>query len=131
MLNDPQAERIWAKPPLKRYAYFMETVVREEAVWGLSDEEGWLLLDVATEPPASAFIAFPQEQFADVFCQQLGLENMQPAPIDLVEFVEWLDDLQQQDIRMAVFPTANLESTVVEAAQLKRDVSEALQRAAE
>ena len=41
-LTEKQVEEILSKRPESRYKYFIRTVVQEEEVWGLMDEEGWL-----------------------------------------------------------------------------------------
>ncbi len=121
MLTSKQVDEILARSPLKRYKYFVRTVAREEEVWGLADEEGWLMMDVASNPEESAFLAFPQEEFAEHFRNQAGFENFQVAPIDLYEFLEWLDDMEEDNILIGVFPSSNMEGAVVKAAELKSD----------
>jgi len=44
-LTDKQIEETLARRPESRYKYFIRTVMAEEEVWGLIDDEGWLMLE--------------------------------------------------------------------------------------
>ncbi len=99
----------------------MRTAVKEEEIWSLSNGEGWLLVDLASNQDKSAFAIFPHEEFAEIFRKQMGLEDFNTVPLDLYEFIGWLNDLETQDIEIAVFPTPDLQVVVVRAAHLKDD----------
>lgn len=60
MLTKNQIEEILAKKPESRYKYFVRTVVAEEEVWGLADEEGWLLLEDKDDTDVLAVFPNPQ-----------------------------------------------------------------------
>lgn len=120
-MTSKQIDEILAKTPLKRYKYFMRTAVKEEQIWSLSNDEGWLLLDLASNQDKSAFAVFPHEEFAEIFHRQVGYEGFSAVPLDLYEFIEWLDGLEAEHIEVAVFPTPDLQSVVVRAAHLKDD----------
>ncbi len=123
MLTSKQIEEILARKPLKRYRYFVRVVAQEEVVWSLADEEeGWLLMDVAADTPETAFVVFPHEAFAERFRNQSGFETFRVTAIDLYEYMEWLDDFASEKIRVAVFPSPDLEGAVIAAEELKNDL---------
>lgn len=120
-MTSKQIDEILAKKPLKRYAYTVRTLLQEEELWGLFDDEGWLLMDVDESAEVSAFVLFPHEAFAEIFRNQAGYEEYRVTPLDLHEFMEWLDDFERENILVAVFPTPDLEATVVSATKLKEE----------
>ncbi|MCS7035682.1 MAG: DUF2750 domain-containing protein [Saprospiraceae bacterium] len=127
-MTSKQIDEILAKKPLKRYAYTIRTLLEEEELWGLFDGEGWLLMDVDADAETSAFVLFPHEAFAEIFRNQAGYEDYAVTSLDLHEFMEWLEDFEQENILVAVFPTPDLEATVVSAAKLKAELLEAFEK---
>lgn len=119
-LTPKELDEILARKPESRYKYFIRTVAEEEEVWGLTDEEGWLMLEVDGEKE-DAIAVFPLESFAEVFRQAGELDGFVVEALDLREFMEWLDDLEEKGIKVAVFPTPNFQSAVVRAAIVRDD----------
>jgi hypothetical protein len=123
MLTQKQIEEILAKKPENRYKYFIKTVAAEEEVWGLADEEGWLLLEVEGEKN-DALAVFPNVEFAEVFREKGDFEEFQVEALDLYEFMEWLDDFEIEKMKVAVFPTPDFQSAVMTPGRLKDDFQE-------
>ncbi|HRI62186.1 MAG TPA: DUF2750 domain-containing protein [Saprospiraceae bacterium] len=119
-LTQRQIEEILAKKPESRYKYFIRTVAAEEEVWGLADEEGWLLLE-DDEDDTDVLAVFPNPEFAEVFREKGGFEEFQVEPLDLAEFMEWLDDFEKEKMKVAVFPTPDFQSAVMTPVRLKAD----------
>ena len=111
-LNQKQIEEILAKKPENRYKYFIKTIVAEEEVWGLADDEGWLLLEVEGENQ-DALAVFPNPEFAEIFQKEGAFSDMRVEVLDLYEFQEWLDDFITQKMKVAVFPTPAFQSAVM------------------
>ncbi len=119
-LTKKQTDEILAKKPENRYKYFIKTVVTEEEVWGLADEEGWLLLE-DDEDNTDVLAVFPNPEFAEVFREKGGFEEFQVEPLDLSEFLEWLDDFEKEKMKVAVFPTPDFQSAVMTPERLRAD----------
>ncbi|HMX40546.1 MAG TPA: DUF2750 domain-containing protein [Saprospiraceae bacterium] len=111
-LTQKQIEEILAKKPENRYKYFIKTVAAQEEVWGLADEEGWLMLEVEGEEQ-DALAVFPNSTFAEIFQKAADFGDMHVEVLDLSEFMEWLDDMETEGLRVAVFPTPNFQSAVM------------------
>ncbi len=120
MLTQFKIEQILAKKPESRYKYFIRTVVAEEEVWGLADEEGWLLLEVE-EDDTEALAVFPNPEFATIFQEKGDFTEFTVEPLDLSEFMEWLEDFEKEKIKVAVFPTPDFQSAVLAAERLRED----------
>lgn len=120
MLTPFKIEQILAKKPENRYKYFIRTVAAEEEVWGLADEEGWLMLEVE-EDDTDALAVFPDPEFATIFKEKGEFSEFEVEALDLAEFMEWLDDFEQEKIKVAVFPTPDFQSAVLPAERLRED----------
>ncbi len=126
-LNQKQIDEILARKPESRYKYFIRTVVAEEEVWGLADEEGWLLLEVE-EDDTEVLAVFPNPEFAAIFREKGAFEEFTVEPLDLMEFMEWLDDFEQENMKVAVFPTPDFQCAVMPPEKLKSDFEHEFQK---
>lgn len=122
-MTQKQLEEILAKKPESRYKYFIKTVVAEEEIWGLADEEGWLLLEDGDDD-TDVLAVFPDPEFAAVFREKGGFEEFQVEALDLYEFLEWLNDFEKEGMKIAVFPTPDFQSAVMTPARLRADFKE-------
>lgn len=121
MLTQQQIDEILAKKPENRYKYFIRTAAAQEEVWGLMDgEDGWLLLQ-DDEDDTDVFAVFPNAEFAEIFRAKAGFEEFQVETLDLAEFLEWLDDFEEDKMKVAVFPTPDFQSAVMTPERLRAD----------
>ncbi len=111
-LSQTQIEEVLRKKPENRYKYFIKTVVTEEEVWGLADDEGWLMLE-DDEDDSDVIAVFPSAEFAEVFRTKAGFEDFRVEVLDLYEFFEWMEDFDEEKIKIAVFPTSDFQSAVM------------------
>lgn len=121
-LTKKEFDEILARKPESRYKYFIRTVAAEEEVWGLADDEGWLMLEVDGEEQ-DALAVFPNPEFVTAF-QQAGegaFDEYHVEALDLFEFFEWLEDFKTENIKVAVFPTPNFQSAVMKPDVVKSD----------
>jgi len=119
-LTKKEIEEILARKPESRYKYFIRTVAAEEEVWGLADEEGWLMLEIEGEV-GDALAVFPNPEFVEIFRKEGGFEEFQIEALDLYEFFEWLEDFGEQKMKVAVFPTPNFQSAVMRPEIVRED----------
>lgn len=119
-LTRKEIDEILARKPESRYKYFIRTVAAEEEVWGLADDEGWLMLEIDGEE-GDALAVFPNPEFAEIFQKQGEFDEFRVEALDLYEFFEWLEDFQEEKIRVAVFPTPNFQSAVMRPEVVRED----------
>lgn len=114
---------ILGKKPQGRYMYFVTEVSRTEEVWALGDDEGWLILGEAGSEAQGVMPIFPNQTYAEAYRQSGDLHEYTCETIDLNEFMEWLSDLQQQRIQVAVFPhpDPDIPCIVTNAEKLAKD----------
>ncbi|TNE59267.1 MAG: DUF2750 domain-containing protein [Bacteroidetes bacterium] len=116
----PEIEKIFKRPGEKRYDYFIKEVVKNEEVFGLADEEGWALL--GDDLDADILPLFPTAGFAEAFRQGADLREYQVEILDLNELMSWLEDMEEDNLLIAVLPNAHLNGAVVEPAHLRADL---------
>lgn len=119
-LTHTQIQETLARRPESRYKYFIRTVVTEEEVWGLADDEGWLMLE-DDEDGTDVIAVFPNAEFAEIFREKGGYEEFKVEPLDLFEFVEWLDDFEVEKMKVGVFPTPDFQCAVLPPGRLRDD----------
>jgi hypothetical protein len=124
-------EEILAKKPEKRYSYFIRTVVEFEEVWGLADQdEGWLMLEDDEDTNASDVLAvFPSRDFAEHFSKAGGFDDeFKPEPIDLYEFIDWMNDFEEDGVTVGVFPTPSFECAVMHPHKMAEDLNQEIEK---
>lgn len=119
-LTRKEIEEILARKPESRYKYFIRTVAAEEEVWGLADDEGWLMLEIEGEE-GDALAVFPNPEFVEIFQKEGQFDEFRVEALDLYEFFEWLEDFEEQKMRVAVFPTPNFQSAVMRPEVVRED----------
>ncbi len=73
------------------------------------------------EDDTDVLAVFPYPEFAAIFREKGGFEEFQVEALDLYEFVDWLTDLEEQKMKVAVFPTPDFQSTVMTPDRIKED----------
>lgn len=115
-----EMERVLALSGTERYGYFIERVADREEVWGLQNEEGWVLIGFEN---GDAFCLWPHADYARA-CTVGDWSDCEPEAISLEEMIdELLPALLRDGLRLAVFPTPAGEAMVVD----PRDFQEHLQ----
>ncbi len=119
-MRQEDIEKLFKKPGEKRYDYFIKTVADTEEVYGLMDDEGWALL--GDDDDADILPIFPAAEFAEVFRLAADYEEYRVEAIDVTEFIEWLGDMDEENLLVAVFPNIEYNGAVVSPEHLKNDL---------
>ncbi|MBL7827697.1 MAG: DUF2750 domain-containing protein [Saprospiraceae bacterium] len=119
-LTKKNIDEILARKPESRYKYFIRTAASEEEVWGLADEEGWLMLEDDTDN-SDVLAVFPNPEFAEIFQEAGAFGEFQVEALDLYEFLEWMEDMEAQKIKVGVFPTPDFQCAVMTPDRLLAD----------
>ncbi|HBL25319.1 MAG TPA: DUF2750 domain-containing protein [Acidobacteria bacterium] len=121
-LHPKEMEAVLGLSGQERYGYFIERVVEREEVWGLQNEEGWVLISF---PEGDAFCLWPHADYARA-CTRGDWSDCAPEGISLDELIgELVPALQRDNLRLAIFPTPAGEAMVVDS----RDLQEHLESA--
>lgn len=128
-LRQDEIAKIFKKPGEKRYDYFVKKVVENEEVYGLADEEGWALL--GDDSDADILPLFPAAEFAEAFRLASDFEEYAVEALDVSELMDWFDDMEKDNLLVAVFPNPDLNGAVVEPKMLKSDIQKAFDKEVE
>jgi len=119
-LTQKEIAEVLAKKPENRYKYFIKNVMKEEEVWGLADKDGWLMTEVEDDG-TDVLMVFPNREFAEIFREKSELTEYQLEVLDLYEFVDWLDDFAEKNMKVGVFPTPDFQCAVMTPDRIKED----------
>jgi len=111
---------IFKKTGEERLALFIDTVAKNKAVFGISDEEGWALL--GDNDDTDILPLFHDASLAEAFRDSAGFEGHEIEEVDMEELLEWLQELDEDGAMIAVCPNIRFEGAVVEPAQLMSDL---------
>ena len=104
----------------KRLAHFIETVVKNQSVYGISDEEGWALL--GDNEDTDILPLFQDAALAESFMKAAGFEDHEVEAVEMEELLDWLQELDEDGAMIAVCPNTRFEGAIVEPAQLMTDI---------
>lgn len=103
----------------ERYQYLVHRVAEWGEVWGLRTEEGWVVVEI---DGMDCFCLWPSDDFARS-CAVEEWEECVPERISLQELLdELLPALQEDGLRLAVFPTPGTETALVDARDFRDHV---------
>lgn len=111
---------VFKKSGEERMALFVETVAKNKAVFGISDEEGWALL--GDNDDTDILPLFHDASLAEAFRKAAGFEGHEIEEVELEELFEWLQDLDEDNAMIAICPNTHFEGAIVEPAQLMADL---------
>ena len=110
----------------KRFKHFVSQAADKEVLWGLRDESGWVSL--ADDAGAPGFPIWPHPDYARD-CAAGAWSGCAPERIDVHEFVaDWLPDMSEQGVSIAVFPTPAMRGVWILPVELKRCLEEELEK---
>jgi hypothetical protein len=111
--------------PQDRYRYFIRKVADFEEVWLIHENGQYVTLGDKEEQ--IAIPVWPEKEFAELMLtddwKTYTVENM-----DVHDFVEWLDTLEEEGNKVAGFPDIELKGVVVTADEMKNHLIYELQQ---
>ena len=122
----PQSQRtaLLSSPGAARFKHFIARAADRERLWGLRDATGWVAL--ADDTGARGFPVWPHPDYAQA-CATEAWDGSLPAEIDVHEFItEWLPDMTEREVSVAVFPTPSMKGVWTNPAELQRYLNEEL-----
>lgn len=119
ILNNKEIETVIGLTDSKRYEYFIKRAADRAFVWGLYDN-GWV--SAGDDKNQLFFPVWPTKEYA-VLCMNTIWKNASPREIEIHEFLEdYLDEMKQANVFVAVFYTPNDKGIIIEPEQLKKDL---------
>lgn len=124
-LGEEEFESVVALPAQERYDYFVKRAASHGEVWSLRSEDGWVVAEEGREPYLPVW---PHPRYA--LANAVGeWADAQAEAIDVDDFaLAWTQKLDDDGMRVAVFPTPDAEATAVSPARLRRDLERELEQ---
>jgi hypothetical protein len=98
----------------QRIEYFLTRTMESEEVWGLTDDDGWLLRD---RDGKTVLQIWPYRQFVE---ECIELEDQRPGSVSLEHFVDSiLETLLAQDIVIELWPDRERTGTLLTATEMQ------------
>jgi hypothetical protein len=111
---------VFKLPGEQRLALFLENAAKNKTAFGISDEEGWALL--GDKDDTDILPLFYDADLAESFRKAAGFEGYEVEMLELDELLEWLEDLEEDGMMIAICPNTRFEGAIVEPGQLKADL---------
>ena len=111
---------VFKKTGEERLALFIDAVAKNKAVFGISDDEGWALL--GDNDDTDILPLFHDAALAEAFRKAAGFDGHEIEEVEMEEFLEWLQELDEDGAMVAVCPNTHFEGAIVEPAQLMADL---------
>ena len=106
------------------YESFIEEVLENEIVWGLSNEEGWAVCDSNDFEGSEAMPFWSSEHLAKKLCVD-DWSDYKPRPIPLDEFIDdWLHGMHEDELLVGTNWDDELVGPEVEPVMLIEDLLE-------
>ena len=126
VMNEKQFESVQSLDSNARFQHFISKVADWEQLWTVKSDEGWLV-PVAPEG-FEYFPVWPHPEYAQKITD-LNFPGHKAEEISLQEFLShWLPLLQDDDVKVAVFPNREWTFWCIEADDLMAELVEEMQQ---
>jgi hypothetical protein len=102
--------------PQERYGYFIRKVADFEEVWLIQDKGKYLTL--ADKDEQIVIPVWPEKEFAELMLTD-DWKDHEVQCMNLHDFIDWLDRLDEERVKIAGFPSFNFNGVVVTANEMK------------
>jgi Protein of unknown function (DUF2750) len=124
-LGDVEFDAVLELQANRRYDYFVKRAASHGALWSLRSEDGWVVAEEGGEPYLPVW---PHRGFAEANAVE-AWAGAEAHAIDVDDFtLAWTRKLEDDGMKVAVFPTPDAEGTSVSPARLRTDLEGELEQ---
>ena len=124
-LHPDKQKNILSLSPQERYGYFIRNVADFEEVWLIHDNGQYVT--VGDKEEQIAIPVWPEKEFAELMLTD-DWKGYAVQCLDVYDFIDRLESLEQEGYRIAGFPSTNLNGVVVSADEMKNHLIYELQQ---
>ncbi len=104
-----------------RFTYFIDKSKAEDQVWTLGVEEELIVLAGPEDTPF--IVVFPHPEFAQEWIEGTDIEEVELVALSAADMADHvLPSLQEEGIRVSVFPTSEKDGREVDASELAKSL---------
>ena len=115
-MNQHQLRNVFSLPAAERYGYLIQKVADFETIYLITDSKGdYVMLgtdDLETIP------VWPEKEFAQQFLTNMW-SNYVIKEMSIYDFMDWLDNLEKENIQISGFPNLQLNTVHVSVIDMK------------
>ena len=115
-MNHQKINNIFKLDSKERYGYLLRKVADFETIYLISDNEDKYVMIGSND--LSVIPVWPEKEFAELFLTE-DWKNYKVVEYDIHDFMEWLTDLEKQNVELAGFPNLDFNTVHVSAVDMK------------
>lgn len=115
-MNQQKINNIFALDSKERYGYLLRRVADFETIYVIADNEDKYVMIGSND--LSVIPVWPEKEFAELFLTN-SWKNYKVVEYDIHDFMEWLTDLEKENVDLAGFPNADFNTVQVSAVDMK------------
>lgn len=118
-MNHQKINNIFALNSKERYGYLLRKVADFETIYLIADNEDKYVMIGSND--LSVIPVWPEKEFAELFLTD-DWKNYKIVEYDIHEFIDWLTDLEKNNIELAGFPNSDFNTVHVSAVDMKNHI---------
>ena len=115
-MNQQKIDNIFALDSKERYGYLLRKVADFERIYLIADNENKYVMIGSND--LSVIPVWPEKEFAKLFLTD-SWKNYNVVEYDIHDFIDWLTDLEKDNVEFAGFPNSDFNTVHVSAIDMK------------
>jgi uncharacterized protein DUF2750 len=115
-MNQQKINNIFALDSKERYGYLLRKAADFETIYLIADNEDKYVMIGSND--LSVIPVWPEKEFAELFLTD-DWKNYKVVEYDIHDFMEWLTDLEKENVDLAGFPNVEFNTVHVSAVDMK------------
>ena len=108
-----------------RYGYLVKRAADFEELWLIQENDSYVTL--VDDDGNISIPVWPEKEFAELFLKD-DWKSFVVERLEVYDFIEWLDQLNEDNIKIAAFPKEDMKGIVVTANDMKNHLLFELQQ---
>jgi len=118
-MNQQKIDNIFALEPKERYGYLIRKIADFETIYLIADNEDKYVMIGSNGN--NVLPVWPEKEFAELFLID-DWHEFKVVEYSVNEFMDFLDDLEKDEIKLAGFPNLDLHTIHVSAIDMKHHI---------
>ena len=115
-MNENKIKNVFALNSEERYGYLLRRVAGFETIYLIADKDDKYVM--IGSDGVSVLPVWPEKEFAELFLTD-DWKDYKVVEYSIYDFMDWLDDLEKEEIELAGFPNLQLNTVHVSATDMK------------